>query len=171
MLPLQLYLKAIISVRIKNEIYDNKYFSTTFKELLEKENYFNEVDENYIKEHYIQLDDSATREYPVERINKSIREELYHKFLEEFMNIIMQMAEEKSKEYELEIKKVFLKSLKTNDKEIENLIDIFLKEILEDHKHSGRKFDYLLDRFSRNVFDILILYALGSIDRKNKFTT
>ena len=72
----------ILKNRIKNEIYDNKYFSTTFKELLEKENYFNEVDENYIKEHYIQLDDSATREYPVERINKSIREVLYHIFLE-----------------------------------------------------------------------------------------
>ncbi len=152
--------------KIKKQVNEEKYFSREFEQRLNNENVFKEIDKNFLKDVYIRVDNTVSLEYPVEKVNERARDKLYIKFLKELKRIVKDMTDEKAKEYENEINKIIAQAVGIND---DKEIKTFLNEILKDKKHHFNRFEALIERFSRNIFDILILYSVGSNQRLEKF--
>jgi hypothetical protein len=162
-----------IKATLKKEIWDEKYFSNKFKTDVENQNYFAEITDDEIEKAYYSVDESATQDIPIEHINKEIRKILHKKFLKEFTNLILSMSDEKAKEIEIRILRSFTDAIVGNNKllfdQIEKESEILIKKLTKRISHNDEKFIYLIERFARNIFDVLITHRLGSIDRKNKF--
>ena len=164
----------ILKGSLKTEIWNEKYFSNKFKNDIDTSRYFNEINSNYIKETKLTVDDSLTLDSPIQKINQYIRQSIHKKFLVEFSNLILSMTDKKSEDVQLRILRTFTTSIVGSDnsklfdeieKESEEIIDKLTAEI----RHNNGRFSYLIERFSRDIFDILISYPLFSHDRKYKF--
>jgi len=150
---------------LKKEIWDEKYFSKKFNEQIESNNYFNEIDEELVEKVSIERDNSITQDIPIERINHAIREELHKKFLKEYTDLIINITDTKTKEIEKRIINSIIDAIGYTD---ESEIKKFILSVSFNNAHNEKQFIYLIERFSRNIFDILS-YPLGSEDRVNKF--
>ena len=163
-----------LKAELKEEILNEKYFSKKFKEEVQNSKYFEEITEDDIKNSQILTDESSTLDIPIEKMNHAIRNELHKRFLKEFSSLIKYMTDEKSKDVQLRILRVFTSSILNNVNnsifdEIEKESEKLIQKITNDISHNDGRFTYLIERFSRNIFDILISYPLYSNDRKDKF--
>lgn len=160
--------------KLKSTIWDEKYFSAKFREGVEKCNYFETIDEQFIEKAKIAASDSLTTEAPCERINHEVRKDLHKKFLKDFSTLIQELTNEKTKEIEVGLLREFSISIAGEDNsplfyEIENESKKVIERITANIAHNEDRFAYLIERFSRDIFDILILNPLISNDRANKF--
>jgi GTPase SAR1 family protein len=159
---------------LKQEIWEEKYFSNKFREDVESFSCLNPIDEEYINFIKKDVDASVTRDTPVDKINQAIRTRLHEKFLDDFSNLIRKMTDEKSKEIEIRILQTFTKVMLGEGSsvlhdDIEQACDKFIKKLTVGISHNEGRFTYLIERFSRNIFDILISNPLLGQDRKNKY--
>jgi GTPase SAR1 family protein len=163
-----------LKFELKNEIWDEKYFSKKFGEDVQNLSYFEAIDENEMKKAKIYEDESLSLDTPIEKMNQAIRKYLHQKFLQQFSNLIKYMTDEKSKDIEIRILRSFTSSVLGSENsplfdEIEKESEKLIQKLTSDIAHNDGKFTYLIERFSRDVFDILISYPLLSQDRRDKF--
>jgi len=159
---------------LKNEIWEEEYFSNKFRNEIEEGNYFVEVTPEMIRKSSISQDDSITRDVPVEKINQSIRTGLHKDFLSEFSILIQNITDNKSKDIEVNLLRTFTNAVLINSSpvkydEVEIHCEKFIQDVTSEIAHDKGRFIYLIERFSRDVFDILISYPLLSEDRHTKF--
>jgi len=154
---------------IKKEIQDEKYFSSKFQEKVKEEEIFKKIDEEWLEDAHIEVNQSITLEKPVENINIEARRRLHRQFLNQFVDIIREITDKKGEEYEKRIGEIFYKALNIKSDKLQRELEAFLNDLLKDKRHNFNRFEYLIDRFARNIFDALILYHRGSIDRLGKF--
>ena len=107
-------------------------------------------------------------------MNQAIRNKLHQKFLQEFSNLIKYMTDEKSKDIELRILRTFTSAIVENKNsilfdEIEKDSEKLIEKLTYNISHNDGRFVYLIERFSRDIFDILISSPLFTQDRKDKF--
>jgi len=163
-----------LKYKLKEEIWEEKYFSSKFQEDVENLDYFKSIEEDAITKAKIYEDDSLTLDTPIEKMNQAVRKDLHKKFLKEFSDLIRYMTDEKSKDIELNILRTFTSSIVGSQnsvlfEEVEKESEVLIKKLTLDVSHNDGRFTYLIERFSRDVFDILISYPLFTQDRKNKF--
>jgi len=162
---------------LKKEVWGEKYFSNKFEEDVFDFKYFKEIDLDFVAQTRVYEDDSLTMDVPIERINQQIRRSLHKKYLAEFSDLIEQMTDEKSKEIEVRLLDVFTKAVvgDVSDSsvfnEVERASKIFIGKLTSNVSHNKGRFVYLIERFSRDIFDVLISYPILSEDRKNKFNS
>jgi hypothetical protein len=159
---------------LKNEIWNECYFSKKFKESVGDISYFCEITDANIKEAKLSEDESLTKDIPVEKMNNAIRKKIHIDFLHQFSKLINEMTDEKSRDVEVRLLRTFTSAvLGKNGTGLFNLIeeesDNFIKKITKNIAHNDGRFVYLIERFSRDIFDILILYPISSNDRTAKF--
>ena len=156
--------------KLKKEIQVEEYFSKKFVENIDNGDFFQEIDENEIEYIHTKNDVSIRfKDIPVNRINDNTRKELHKKFLKKYTNLIVEITDEKSKEIENMILQTFIKAI-VGDSVLDITKDAkkIISQISKNESHDKNKFTYLIERFSRDVFDI-ISYPIGSLDRKDKF--
>ena len=162
--------------QLKQEINDDKFFSNKFKEDIENFGYFQPITEDDLEQTIITEDDSLTTDIPVERINHAIRKKLHGQFLKDFSLLIKYLTDEKAKEIEIRILRTFSHAIlgEIHPAGIAEQVELASKKLIHkitvDIAHNEHRFDYLIERFSRDIFDILISYPLLSHDRANKFS-
>lgn len=160
---------------LKKEIYEDKFFSDKFRAQISSIEFFKPITESDIEQALINVDDSITQDIPIQKINYTIRKDLHNKFLNEFSTLIKNLTNEKTKEIEIRLLRSFTQAITQNDKylgmdqHIEKKCQEIIDKITNDISHNDDRFNYLIERFSRDIFDILISYPLGSPDRKDKF--
>ncbi len=160
--------------KLKASIWEEKYFANKFRESVDDLNYFELIDEQFIEKAKIAASDSLTTELPCERINQEVRKDLHKKFLKDFSILIRNLTNEKSKEIEVALLREFTASiLGSDDSSLFSEIEIESKKVIEkitaNIAHNEDRFAYLIERFSRDIFDVLILNPLISNDRTDKF--
>jgi GTPase SAR1 family protein len=163
-----------LKFELKNEIWDERYFSKKFGEDVQNLSYFEAIDENEMKKAKIYEDESLSLDTPIEKMNQAIRKYLHQKFLQQFSNLIKYMTDEKSKDIEIRILRSFTSSVLGSENsllfdEIEKESEKLIQKLTSDIAHNDGKFTYLIERFSRDIFDILISNPLLSQDRRDKF--
>jgi len=164
-----------LKFQLKEEIWEEKYFSNKFEEDIDGFNYFQDIDSDFVRKVKISVDDSLTIDTPIEKINQQIRKKLHKKYLEEFSSLIHQMTDEKSKEIEIRVLRSFTESIVGSVHnphifdEVEKSSKILINKLTSNIAHNDGRFTYLIERFSRNIFDIFLSYPLLSEDRSNKF--
>ena len=163
-----------LKFNLKNEIWDEGYFSKKFKESVANLNYFCEISETDIKDAKLSEDESLTKDTPVEKMNNAIRKKVHIDFLHQFSKLINDMTDEKSRDVEIRLLRTFASAILGNNCTdlfdiVEEESDCFIKKITKNIAHNDGRFVYLIERFSRDIFDVLILHPISSNDRTDKF--
>lgn len=120
-------------------------------------------------------DDSVTPDIAAERINQAIRKDVHRIFLQNYSKLIHNLTNQKSKEIEYRLLKTVTDAvldgsrISVSYEEIEEQCKNLITKITGNIAHNNDRFDYLIERFSRNLFDILLSYPLLSNDRADKF--
>ena len=158
----------------KKEIWNEEYFSKKFTKDVENQIHFKYITNEDIKAIKIYEDESLTLDTPIEKMNQSLRKKLHKKFLKEFSNLIIEMTDEKSREIEIRILRAFTSAILDSNNssifnEIEKESEQLILKLTSNISHNKGRFTYLIERFSRDIFDILISHPLLSEDRKDKF--
>lgn len=162
-----------LKMELKREIFDKKYFTNRFKEETLKTEYFEKIDETIFDEVEIVVNNSLTTETPVERVNHGVREIIHSRYLMEFTNLIKFMTDKKSKEIDRRVLDLFIDGIVGDEislsDEVEDDVKRFISSLTDDISHNEGRFFYLIDRFARDLFDVLLLYPVKSADRTKKF--
>lgn len=158
---------------LKKEIAEEKYFTNKFRHSVYNEAYFLEITEEEFERQRILNDNSIRTELAINRINQKIRENIHKDFLSQFTKLIKAMTDDKAKEIEIRLLRTFTAAIcqdhpHTYD-EIEILCKKFIHKVTHDVAHSENSFTYLLERFSRDIFDILLSAPVKSQDRINRY--
>ena len=166
-------LKSIKS-NLKDEIWEQKYFSKKFCEDVNNFNCFVEIDDDVISAVKKEVDDSVTNDIPIQKINQAIRVKLHGKFLNIFSKLINGITDEKSKDIEIRILREFTACVVGDDgaiyyDEVEAEVQKLIDKLTSNISHNEGRFTYLIERFSRDIFDVLISNPMFSWDRNNKF--
>ncbi|MEK5762698.1 dynamin family protein [Acinetobacter junii] len=158
---------------LKKEIEEEKYFTHKFRHSLYNEAYFLGLSEEEFEKQRILNDDSVRQELAINKINQHIRTEIHKQYLEDFTRLIKSMTDDKAKEIEIRLLRTFTDAICQGNlsvsSEIESLCKNFITKVTRDVAHSSNSFTYLLERFSRDVFDILLSAPLLSEDRTNRY--
>ncbi|MDH0032501.1 MULTISPECIES: dynamin family protein [unclassified Acinetobacter] len=158
---------------LKKEIEEEKYFTHKFRHSLYNEAYFLDLSEEEFEKQRILNDDSVRQELAINKINQQIRIEIHKQYLEDFTRLIKSMTDDKAKEIEIRLLRTFTDAICQGNlsvsSEIESLCKNFITKVTRDVAHSSNSFTYLLERFSRDVFDILLSAPLLSEDRTNRY--
>ncbi len=158
-----------LKMELKKEILEGLYFTNRFRDDTNRLEYFEPISGELFDKVEKGVSNSLTTETPVERVNHQIREILHQKYLRDFTTLIKSMTDEKAKEIDEKILVEFLKGLGSDEVRTESIE--FINSITKDIAHNEGRFFYLIDRFSRDLFDILLLYPVKSEDRLKKFET
>ena len=164
-----------LKIDLKNEVYKEQVFSNKFKSRVDSTEYFGPITEYDIEQAQINADDSITQDIPIQRMNHNLRKNLHSQFLQEFSQLIKTLTDERTKDIEIRILRAFTQAVTQDDRtsgiyeHVESECRSLIRNITHDIAHNDDRFDYLIERFSRDVFDILIAYPLGSPDRQDKF--
>lgn len=161
-------------LELKDSISKEKYFSKKFYESVSHVDYFAFIDETLFDDVRAKVSDSVTTEVPCESINQEIRRELHKNFLVNYSNLILNLTNEKSLEIEVMLlRKLTAAVVGSADSplfsEVEIEVKKMIKNVTSNIAHDENKFSYLVERFSRDIFDVLILSPLYSSDRLGKF--
>jgi len=164
-------LKKLQSV-LKEELIENRYFSITLAEEISKQ--IEPITIKILEERNIEVNQSATREFHIEEVNQTVRTELRKQLFERFEGLVLDIAGEKYDDLHRQILDIVLHSLKIDTVNCNyGLLKDCLSELIDD-KSNGISYNrtsyvYLVERFSRDVFDILIKNPRGQKTRKLKF--
>jgi len=151
--------------KIKREFEENKYFSDEFEKMINNNEGLKNIDDNLVESYIAKIDNILSSTAPYEKIEHEIRKDLHMKYLRDFTKMINSLAEDKIIEVENNLVEVFERGIGENSEEIEQIIREFINSVIEETKYKKGNFDYLLERFARNVFDILLNAPVSSKDR------
>ncbi len=169
---LQLSLKKLQD-KFKKEIYEQKYFTQKFHQLVDDESYFDEIDKESFELQRILNDDSVRLDLPISKINQKIRINIHKKYLENFTHLIKKMTDDKAREIEITILRSFVSAICGINlfvyDEIEPICKKYIDKIGHEVAHHDGSFTYLLERFSRDLFDVLLSSPVLSQDRVNRY--
>lgn len=158
---------------LKNEILDDSYFSNKFRQSVHDQAYFNDLTEEEFERIRILEDDSVRRDLAINNINQTIRKRLHKQYLEDFNHLIKQMTDYKINEVEIRLLQVFTAAIASENpvvySEIEPMCKKYIHKVTHEVAHGENSFTYLLERFSRDVFDVLLASPVLSQDRKNRY--
>jgi len=158
---------------VKNEILSTRYFTEKLKQLIESE--FKLITIKDVEKERIKVTKSNTTEFPAGRVNIAIREALHQEFRDKFTKMIVKIAGEKINEIDSKILAEFMAAYEVHEdnpnyEEVKTATkEELIKQLVEKNVFDEKSFIHLIERFSRCLFDILILYPLTSSDRYNKF--
>ena len=158
----------------KQSISKEQYFSNKFKENVADGANFNYISEQDIEDAKIATAESLTSDLSSEKINHHIRKNLHSKFLKELSVLVRALTNEKAQEIEFALLHKYTESILGSAHhplfpEVEIECQQIISKITKDISHNEDRFAYLIERFSRDIFDILILSPLLSADRSAKF--
>lgn len=159
---------------LKQEIYEDKPLSNKFIADVMSPEYIAEISEEEFNEILKEQDNSVTPDIAAEKINHVIRGELHHKFLQNYVALVHQLTTEKSAEFENRLLDTVIHSVANDNNDdiydaVKEIAQKFIQQVTEDVAPKENQFDYLIEHFSRNLFDILIAHPMLSQDRHNKF--
>ena len=165
------------SDKVKKEIYEKRFFSTEFQKEFENGRVFKEIDDKRVNSILIKVNGSATINEEIERAHNYVREAIHQEYLNEFTNKILDLAHAKAIEIQNKIEKELFdilisdnENLSNDDLEkLEEEVHKFFLDVAGNILYEKGRFLFLIDRFSRNIFDLLLRYPIGSEDRKSKF--
>lgn len=165
---------TILKEDLKKEIWGGNYFSQKFAEDVGNFDCFHPIDDTIIQAVKRNVSSSVTLDVPIEKLNQSIRNKLHDEFLQKFSSLILRMTDEKAKQVEIRILRTCASSIcgqssGTLYDAVEESVGGLIKKLTKDISHNEGRFTYLIERFSRDIFDILIANPLLSQDRKEKF--
>lgn len=165
---------TILKEDLKKEIWGGNYFSQKFAEDVGNFDCFHPIDDTTIQAVKRNVSSSVTLDVPIEKLNQSIRNKLHDEFLQKFSSLILRMTDEKAKQVEIRILRTCASSIcgqssGTLYDAVEESVGGLIKKLTKDISHNEGRFTYLIERFSRDIFDILIANPLLSQDRKEKF--
>lgn len=159
---------------LKNEVYEQKYFTNKFRSSVQDNAYFPEVTHDDFEQQRLVNSDSVRCDLPIEKINHSIRDKVHKEYLESFSHLIKEMTDGKSKEIEVRILNSFTSAICGDNNsaysDIEDMCSKYIYKVTREVAHGDNSFTYLLERFSRDVFDVLLSSPIVSKDRKNRYT-
>ncbi len=161
--------------QLKREILNEQLFSANFKDKISAERYFQSITADDIEETEKRVANNVTLDIPIQKINHDLRETLHIRFLREFSDLIKELTDEKAKEVENRIFQIFTEAVVNGQvsidvtEKIEVKVIQLINRITADVAHNEGRFEYLIERFSRNLFDIMIASPIASYDRKDKF--
>ena len=164
-----------LKLKLKREIYDERFFTEQFKEDVDSLGYFFPISADKFDDVLMKEDDSVTPDIAAERINQAIRKDVHRIFLQNYSKLIHNLTNQKSKEIEYRLLKTVTDAvldgsrISVSYEEIEEQCKNLITKITGNIAHNNDRFDYLIERFSRNLFDILLSYPLLSNDRADKF--
>lgn len=163
-----------LKAKLKTEMEDEQHFSKKFAEYISYQEHLKEINAADIEYTKIHENESITKEIPIERINIMIRRKLHQDFLKEFSDLIEKMTDEKAQDIQARILHALTQSIVGHEgsalfdevlRESEKLVHSLTHQVA----HNAGRFSYLIERFSRNLFDILISTPRGSHDREQKY--
>ena len=157
---------------LKQDVLNQKWLSKKMEEVIENEKYFKEINDKYFDRIYRIHDESLRLDAPYEKVNRDIRKEIHLKYLEEYLEIIQNITDEKCKEIEQKLLWEFACSVSGSINPTENILrqcEKLISAITHNVAHQKDKFGYLVERFSRDIFDIMLSFPIGSQDRINRF--
>lgn len=158
---------------LKKDIYEEKYFTNKFDQFVSTGNYFPKVSYEDFELRRILSDDSVRLDLAIGKINQNIRSSIHKKYLENFTHLVKKMTDEKIKEIEGKILTVFTFAICGNNlstyEKIEALCKKYINKITHEVAHNDNSFTYLLERFSRDLFDALLSSPILSQDRSNRY--
>lgn len=156
----------------KHQIHNEKWLSRKVQEEIEGDNYFNEVEEEFFDKIRILTDESIRVDLQVERVNRHMRDEIHLQYLEDYLNLIKDITNENCKEIEVLLLKEFASAVTGNSsysEDIQELCENVIKKITSEVAHNSYRFTYLVERFSRDIFDMLLNSPIASQDRMIRF--
>lgn len=158
---------------LKEEILEETYFSRKFQQSVHDQAYFEALSEEEFERNRILEDDSVRLDLAINRINQKIRERLHKQYLEEFNHLIKNMTDYKIKEVEIRLLRTFATAIAADNPavltDIEPLCKKYIHKVTHEVAHGENSFTYLLERFSRDIFDVLLSAPVLSQDRKNRY--
>lgn len=158
--------------RLKQSILEERWISERMKEELADKRYFSPIDKQYFHEIQRLTDDSLRLNVQFEKVNFAIREQLHLKYLEEYLAIIKNITSEKCKMVEDDLNQTFAKAVCGNvaiTDEIYQQCQALIYQITKDVSHHTDRFHYLIERFSRDLFDIMLNSPIASNDRLSRY--
>jgi GTPase SAR1 family protein len=158
---------------LKKEISAEGYFSNKFRQSAHDEMYFAELSEDEFERIRILEDDSVRLDLAINRNNQKAREHIHKQYLEDFTRLIKHMTDDKAKDIEIRLLRTFTTAIIGDSQsavaEVEPLCKKYIHKITHEVAHSDNSFTYLIERFSRDVFDILLSAPILSQDRTNRY--
>ncbi|OYQ87262.1 hypothetical protein B9T21_06915 [Wohlfahrtiimonas chitiniclastica] len=158
--------------KIKKQIYDEQWLSHRIEEEIQKNDYFSDISEGLFEHTRVMTNDSARTNTEFEKINQEMRKKLHLKYLENYVFLIRNITDEKCKEVEISLIQTFISAVTGTNlstdvikKECESIIYKITAEVA----HDPSRFMYLIERFSRDIFDILLSSPVASDDRSKRF--
>jgi len=156
----------------KHQINNEKWLSSKIQEEIESGKYFNEIEEDFFDKIRILTDESIRVDLQVERVNRHMRDKIHLQYLEDYLNLIKDITNENCQEIEVLLLKEFTTAVTGNSSyndEVQKLCENIIKKITSEVAHNSYRFTYLVERFSRDIFDILLNSPISSQDRMNRF--
>jgi hypothetical protein len=157
---------------LKKQLIDNKYFSIALaNEITEK---IQEIDLKMLEDVGIEVNQSATTEFHVEEVNSEIRKRLRKSLFEKYEGLVLDIATEKYEFFHNRILEIVLGSLhidpnNRNFNELQTILSSLINQKSNGISYNKTSYVYLVERFSRDVFDILIKNPRGHNTRKGKY--
>lgn len=154
------------------EIKENKFLSNKLSEVIDK-SFIEITDLDYKETEIFVIGDTHGTPTP-EKINDRLRENLNSKFKLELEDIISDIANEKYQEFSNLLLEKFLESLELKKEnqfyeDVKIYCEKFIQKITKKISYQPTSFVFLAERFTIDLFDILILHRLNSGSRKVKF--
>lgn len=159
---------------MKRDIFDKKWISQTMVNELSKEQYFKSIDENLFHQVQRKNDESLRLNIQYEQVNREIRKELHLKYLTEYIDVINNVTNEKCQQINDKLNQVFLKAVCGDTRGNNEILDkctSFISNVTEDVLKHTDGFHYLIERFSRDLFDIMLNSPIASNDRLQRYET
>lgn len=157
---------------VHRDITEHGYFTSKLREKIS--NSFQSIDMEFLQKVSRDINVTARKSESPNEINQEARNRLNIEFREKFKNIVVNIADEKAKEIEGQIRNIFISSfgLQKNNphyKEIEQATKKLIDEFTYEVSYNQKSFVHLIERFSRDLFDTLIKKPFATIDRKKAF--
>jgi GTPase SAR1 family protein len=161
-----------LDYEIYMDITENGYFTKKLKEHVDKS--FESIDREMLIRTARHINVSSRKSESPSEINQEVRNILNNEFRDKFKNIVTNIADEKAKEIDAKIMNVFLESFqlkKTNPnyKNVEEATRKLISDLTYEVSYNKKSFVHLIERFSRDLFDVLIKKPFASVDRLKAF--
>lgn len=159
---------------LKFDILEEKWISKRMVEELENEKYFKRIDDEYFEQVQRLYDDSLRLNIQFEQVNREIRKTLHLQYLEQYSEIIRNVTNEECNKIEQNLIWCFAHAVCGTVQVTDNIFQhckLLIKNISSYVTYHPDYFNYLIERFSRDLFDILLSSPLASHDRLNRYKT
>ena len=157
---------------LKQNVLEERWLSAKLQEELADEKYFQAVDADYFSKIQRINNESLRLDIPFGQVNRDMRKEIHLKYLEEYLEIIKNITDEKCRAVEQELQWKFACAVCGSSAPPEEILKHcqgLIHKITGDVAHQKDKFTYLIERFSRDIFDITLKFPIASNDRLERY--